>query len=101
MAYAFVQDVAASWERYELETAVAIYPAPEGLILHLAGPGLLVYPKAERDVLVTFQVGRARCTIVSRPERAGLAGLQALEAIMEELVMSDSSTVLRAAASAP
>jgi hypothetical protein len=38
MAYAFVQDVAASWERYELETAVAIYPAPEGLILHLAGP---------------------------------------------------------------
>jgi hypothetical protein len=65
MAYAFVQDVAASWERYELETAVAIYPAPEGLILHLAGPGLLVYPKAERDVLVTFQVGRARCTIVT------------------------------------
>lgn len=38
MAYAFMQDVAASWERYELETAVAIYPAPEGLILHLAGP---------------------------------------------------------------
>ena len=38
MAYAFVQDVAASWEQYELVTAVAVEPAPDGLILHLAGP---------------------------------------------------------------
>ena len=38
MTYALVQDVAASWERYERETGVAVAPAPEGLILHVAGP---------------------------------------------------------------
>jgi hypothetical protein len=37
MAYAFVEDVAASWERYEQGTAVALRPVPEVLMLHLAG----------------------------------------------------------------
>jgi hypothetical protein len=36
--YAFVQDVAASWEQYEQITAAFLQPVPEGLILHLAGP---------------------------------------------------------------
>jgi len=36
--YAFVQDVAASWEHYQQVTATLIDPAPEGLILHIAGP---------------------------------------------------------------
>ena len=50
-------------------------------------PGLLVYPRAERDVLVTFEAARARCTIatvdLSQPD---LHGLAALEAIVEDLV---------------
>ena len=36
--YAFVQDIASSWERYQLATAGLIDPPPDGLILHVAGP---------------------------------------------------------------
>jgi hypothetical protein len=38
VAYAFVQDVAASWEQYQRVAAAMIDPAPRGLILHVAGP---------------------------------------------------------------
>jgi hypothetical protein len=38
MAYALVQDIAASWEQYERVAAGLIQPPPPGLILHLAGP---------------------------------------------------------------
>ena len=38
MAYAFVQDVSASWQQYELITAATTEPVPGGLILHVAGP---------------------------------------------------------------
>ena len=38
MVYAFVQDVASSWEQYERITAAMVEPAPSGLILHVAGP---------------------------------------------------------------
>ncbi len=38
MAYAFVQDVASSWDQYERVTARLVEPAPSGLILHVAGP---------------------------------------------------------------
>ena len=38
MPYAFVQDVAASWEQYERVAATTVEPAPAGLILHVAGP---------------------------------------------------------------
>jgi hypothetical protein len=38
MAYAFVQDIAASWHEYQRVTAATLEPAPDGLILHLAGP---------------------------------------------------------------
>ena len=38
MAYAFVEDIAASWEQYEpVDAAIAEAP-PDGLILHVAGP---------------------------------------------------------------
>jgi hypothetical protein len=37
MTYAFVQDVAASWEQYERLTAHLVEPPPAGLILHVAG----------------------------------------------------------------
>lgn len=38
MSYAFVQDVASSWDQYERVTAPLMDPAPAGLILHVAGP---------------------------------------------------------------
>ena len=38
MSYAFVQDVAASWDQYERVGASLMEPAPAGLILHVAGP---------------------------------------------------------------
>jgi hypothetical protein len=38
MPYAFVQDVAASWEQYERLAGALIEPAPDGLVLHVAGP---------------------------------------------------------------
>ena len=37
MSYAFVQDVAASWEHYERVATALVDPAPAGLILHVAG----------------------------------------------------------------
>jgi hypothetical protein len=36
--YAFVQDVASTWEQYERVAAPTVEPPPEGLILHVAGP---------------------------------------------------------------
>jgi hypothetical protein len=36
--YAFVQDIASSWEQYEHVTAGLLEPPPAGLIVHLAGP---------------------------------------------------------------
>jgi len=38
VVYAFVQDVASSWEQYERVTAAMVEPVPSGLILHVAGP---------------------------------------------------------------
>lgn len=38
MAYAFVQDVASSWEQYGPLAGALVEPAPPGLILHVAGP---------------------------------------------------------------
>jgi hypothetical protein len=37
LSYAFVQDVAASWDQYERVAASLMEPAPAGLILHVAG----------------------------------------------------------------
>ena len=38
MSYAFVEDVSASWEHYELYRALTVAPVPAGLIVHVAGP---------------------------------------------------------------
>jgi hypothetical protein len=38
VSYAFVEDVAASWEQYERFAAALAGPAPPGLIFHAAGP---------------------------------------------------------------
>jgi hypothetical protein len=38
VAYAFVQDIASSWQQYERVAAGMTDPPLSGLILHLAGP---------------------------------------------------------------
>ena len=38
MPYAFVEDIAASWEQYERFAAALAGPTPEGLLVHAAGP---------------------------------------------------------------
>lgn len=38
MSYAFVEDIAASWEQYERFAAALEGPMPVGLLLHAAGP---------------------------------------------------------------
>jgi hypothetical protein len=38
VSYAFVEDVAASWEQYERFAAALAGPTPEGLLVHAAGP---------------------------------------------------------------
>jgi hypothetical protein len=38
LSYAFVQDVAASWDQYQRVAASLMEPAPAGLILHVASP---------------------------------------------------------------
>lgn len=38
MAYAYVHDVACSWDRYREAASGLVEPALPGLILHLAGP---------------------------------------------------------------
>ena len=38
VAYAYVQDVAWSWEQYVRVAAALVEPLPDGLIAHVAGP---------------------------------------------------------------
>lgn len=38
MAYAYVQDVASSWDQYEHVAAALVDPPPDGLLVHVAGP---------------------------------------------------------------
>ena len=38
MSYAFVEDIAASWEHYDRFAAAFEGPLPEGLLVHAAGP---------------------------------------------------------------
>jgi hypothetical protein len=38
VTYAYVQDVASSWDQYERAAARLVDPPPEGLVVHVAGP---------------------------------------------------------------
>jgi hypothetical protein len=38
VSYAFVEDIAASWEQYERFAGALEGPVPKGLLLHAAGP---------------------------------------------------------------
>jgi hypothetical protein len=77
MAYAFVQDIASSWEQYERVAAGLTYPTPHGLILHLAGPtdeGFRIIAVWESEqAWQRFQAERLRPAVVAlggpaRPE---------------------------------
>ena len=77
MAYAFVQDVASSWEQYERVAAGLTNPAPPGLIMHLAGPtdeGVRIIDVWDsEDEFKRFQAERLRPAVAalggpSRPE---------------------------------
>lgn len=72
MPYAFVQDIAASWQQYQETTAALVEPLPPGLILHLAGPtdeGVRIIALWESEqAWHDFQTGRLA------PAIAGLAG---------------------------
>lgn len=61
-------------------------------------PGLLVYPRADRDVQVTFKTGGQRCSIatvdLSLPD---LAGLDALESVVEALAEEQPGSTRRVA----
>ena len=62
MTYAFVQDIASTWEQYQRITASLVEPAPPGLILHVAGPtdeGFRIIDVWEDEASLTrFQPGR-------------------------------------------
>jgi 5-methylcytosine-specific restriction enzyme subunit McrC len=61
-------------------------------------PGLLVYPKADRDVLVTFEAARAVCAIATVDlTQPRLAGLEALEAILRTSLRRGSGDLSRSA----
>ena len=73
MPYAFVQDVAASWEQYERLAGALIEPAPAGLVLHVAGPtdeGFRIIAVWESEEAWQRLPGRAAPTGGRRPRRA-------------------------------
>lgn len=52
-------------------------------------PGLLVYPRSERDVHVTFEAAGARCVIATVDlSLPGLAGLEAVSGQVAELLQA-------------
>jgi hypothetical protein len=92
--YAFVQDVAASWERYEPIRTVIDEGAPSGLIAHLAGPtdeGFRVIGVWEsEDAWTRFQAQRLVPALVaaapeSRP-RAVFRDLHPLHVVTAQIV---------------
>ena len=83
MAYAFVQDIAASWEQYERVAAGLNEPPPPGLILHLAGPtdeGFRIIAIWESEA--AWQAFRAERL---QPAVAALGGLARPEATFRDL----------------
>ena len=71
MAHAFVEDIPASWEEYEVVDAAIADPVPEGLILHVAGPtddGVRTIEVWEsRAAWQRFHAARPSAAVVSPP----------------------------------
>ena len=71
MAYAFVEDIPASWEQYGPVDAAIAERVPEGLILHVAGPtddGVRTIDVWEsREAWLRFRGGRAAPEVESAP----------------------------------
>jgi hypothetical protein len=81
--YAFVQDVAVTWEQYERVAAPTVEPVPDGLILRVAGPtddGVRIIDIWQtKEAWERFQVERLA------PALAALGGPAAVEATLREL----------------
>jgi hypothetical protein len=79
MPYAFVEDIAASWEEYAPLGAVIADPVPEGLILHVAGPtddGVRTIEVWDsREAWQRFRDGRAAPPVTSAPALRELCAL--------------------------
>jgi hypothetical protein len=83
VAYVCVQDVAASWGQYERAVGALGYPAPPGLILHVAGPtdeGVRIIDVWESEE--SWERFRAECL---GPAIAALGGPSRPEATFRDL----------------
>ena len=84
MAYAFVEDIPASWEQYEAVDAAIADPVPQGLILHLAGPtddGVrTIEIWKSREAWRRFQDDRPAPALESRPTLRELHALHVVSA---------------------
>jgi len=96
VAYAFVQDIAANWQQYELTTATTMEPVPGGLILHVAAPtaeGFRIIEVWEtEDAWHRFQAERLAPAIAAlggpaRPEPT-FRGVQAGHLVFGEAITS-------------
>ena len=79
MSYAFVQDIAATWEQYE-HLAAAIAARPEGLVIHVAGPtdeGFRIIGVWESEAAwERFEAERQRGQTSAPPTRTTFRALQ-------------------------
>ncbi len=78
MSYAFVQDIAATWEQYE-HFAAAIAARPGGLVIHVAGPtdeGFRIIGVWESEAAwERFEAARQREHAVAPPTRTTFRAL--------------------------
>lgn len=89
MSYAVVQDVPASWEHYEALRGAIDAHAPEGLVLHVAGPTdegfRTIEVWASREDWVRFAAIRAAAvagdSVLAAAEPSTLRELRALATI--------------------
>jgi len=79
MSYAFVQDIAATWEQYE-HLAAAIAARPEGLVIQVAGPtdeGFRIISVWESEAAwERFEAGRQPEHTSAAPTRTTFRALQ-------------------------
>jgi hypothetical protein len=102
VAYALVDDVAASWPEYQRGTAATLEPIPAGLILHVAGPteeGLRIIEVWEtEDAWKRFEKERLAPSLAALAERAPLKqrirGLQPRHLVLGAAIAAQTSEAI-------
>jgi len=83
VAYALVEDIAASWPEYQRRTAATLEPIPTGLILHAAGPteeGLCIIEVWESEhAWKRFRTERLAPALAPLTEHVRLQRIRALQ----------------------